>query len=192
MSTGPEQNRCAQAELLAVYALHALSSEEACQLEAHIEVCAECQRDLRSLRPVVDCFIDWPTEVLRPSESLWSRLQHRIGDQTTLSNVPERRTEPQPEWEDVAPGISCKLLATDMERDRVTMLVRLAPGVAYPTHRHAGVEELFLLSGELFIEDRKLVPGDYSRGEPGDTDTRVWSETGCTCILITSPGDIIS
>ena len=29
------------------------------------------------------------------------------------------------------------------------MLVRLAPGAAYPPHRHAGVEELHLLEGEL-------------------------------------------
>jgi hypothetical protein len=34
----------------------------------------------------------------------------------------------EPEWEQVAPGIECKLLATDAERDRVSMLVRLAPG----------------------------------------------------------------
>lgn len=71
------------------------------------------------------------------------------------------------------------------------MLVRLAPGTAYPPHRHAGVEELFLLHGELWIEDRKLYPGDYNRGEPGAVDKRVWSETGCTCILITSPSDVI-
>jgi len=95
-------------------------------------------------------------------------------------------------WEDVAPGISCKLLATDAKRDRVSMLVRLAPDTAYPPHSHAGVEELFLLDGELWIEDRKLHPGDYNRAEPGTADKRVWSETGCTCVLITSPSDVIS
>jgi anti-sigma factor ChrR (cupin superfamily) len=98
----------------------------------------------------------------------------------------------EPEWGDVAPGISCKLLATDAKRDRVSMLVRLAPGTAYPPHRHAGAEELFLLDGELWIEDRKLHPGDYNRGAPGTADQRVWSETGCTCVLITSPSDVIS
>jgi anti-sigma factor ChrR (cupin superfamily) len=97
----------------------------------------------------------------------------------------------EPEWECAAAGISCKLLATDTERDGVTMLVRLAPGTAYPPHRHAGVEELFLLDGELWIEDRKLYPGDYNRRELGTADERVWSETGCICILITSPSDII-
>jgi hypothetical protein len=39
------------------------------------------------------------------------------------------------------------------------------------------------------IEDRLLYPGDYNYGEPGASDTRVYSETGCTCVLITSPSD---
>jgi anti-sigma factor ChrR (cupin superfamily) len=75
--------------------------------------------------------------------------------------------------------------------DRVSMLVRLAPGGEYPPHSHAGVEELHLLQGELLIDDRKLCPGDYNRAEPGTADKRVWSETGCTCVLITSTRDVL-
>ena len=193
MSAGPEQNQCTQAELLPVYLLHALPADEARRLEAHLASCAECQRDLQSLRPVVDSFIYWPTDILRPSESMWGQLQRRIGGeaQAPASALPDSCSWPEPEWEEVAPGISCKLLATDTERDRVAMLVRLAAGMAYPAHRHAGVEELFLLGGELWIDERKLYPGDYNRGEPGAADKRVWSETGCTCILITSPSDVI-
>ena len=71
------------------------------------------------------------------------------------------------------------------------MLVRLAPGGVYPPHVHAGVEELHLLDGELWIDDRKLHPGDYNRGEPGTGDSRVWSETGCTCVLVTSLRDVL-
>jgi anti-sigma factor ChrR (cupin superfamily) len=97
----------------------------------------------------------------------------------------------EPEWIEAAPGISCKLLATDTEKNRVSMLVRLAPGTEYPPHRHAGVEELHLLHGELMIGDRKLYPGDYNRAEAGTVDHRVWSETGCTCVLITSYRDVV-
>ena len=97
----------------------------------------------------------------------------------------------EPDWEEVAPGIWCKVLATDTARNRVSMLVRLAPGVDYPPHTHAGIEELHLLHGELWIDDKKLHPGDYNRREPGTADKRVWSETGCTCVLITSPSDML-
>lgn len=193
MSPGSVQHRCERAELVSLYALRALPSGEMRLLEAHLTSCHECQRELESLRPAVDALTSSPAEILRPSSSIWGRLAERLGveagEEPTLPEVPAWQ---EPEWEDVASGISCKLLATDAERDRVSMLVRLAPDTAYPPHRHAGVEELFLLDGELWIEDRKLHPGDYNRGEPGTADQRVWSETGCTCVLITSPSDVIS
>ena len=130
---------------------------------------------------------------MRPPTALWGRLAERIAADSggELSLEPEAPWAGEPEWKEVAPGISCKLLATDVTRNRVSMLVRLAPGVAYPPHTHAGVEELHLLDGELSIGDRKLYPGDYNRAEPGTSDSRVWSETGCTCVLLTSPHDIL-
>lgn len=144
------------------------------------------------LSPLVDSFAAWPVDILRPSDPTWSRLQQRIGEKKSEEPaLPEVLAWREPEWEDVAPGISCKPLATDMQHDRVSMLVRLAPDTAYPPHRHTGVEKLFLLDGELWIQDRKLHPGDYNRNEPGTADKRVWSETGCICVLITSPGDVI-
>jgi anti-sigma factor ChrR (cupin superfamily) len=192
MSADSKQHRCGQAELLPLYVLHALPSGETPLLEAHLASCPECQRELESLRPVVDSLTCCPADILRPTDSIWSRLQQRIGGEASQESTPEVPAWREPGWDDVASGISCKLLATDTERDRVSMLVRLAPNIAYPPHRHAGVEELFLLDGELWIEDRKLYPGDYYRADPGTADKRVWSETGCTCVLITSPGDLIS
>jgi len=130
--------------------------------------------------------------VLRPTTSLQGRLALRIAEETGKSLVlPSARRWAEPEWEQVAPGIECKLLATDTERHRVSMLVRLAPGASYPGHTHADVEELHLLDGELWIDDRKLFPGDYNYGAPGSGDDRVWSETGCTCVLITSTEDTL-
>jgi anti-sigma factor ChrR (cupin superfamily) len=132
------------------------------------------------------------TDILKPSASLQERLARRIAAETGVEPVlPATPQWSEPEWEEVAPGISCKLLATDAEKHRVSMLVRLAPGAAYPAHTHAGVEELHLLDGELWIDEKKLFPGDYNQAEPGTGDQRVWSETGCTCVLITSTKDIL-
>ena len=88
-------------------------------------------------------------------------------------------------------GIACKLLAIDRERALVSMLVRLAPGADYPAHRHAGVEELYMLDGELIVDDARFYPGDHRAGQPGSTDHRIWSQTGCTCVLITSTDDVL-
>jgi anti-sigma factor ChrR (cupin superfamily) len=131
-----------------------------------------------------------PTDLLHPSASLWTRLAERIAAETGGEPLlPGATLSTEPDWREVAAGIFCKLLATDQEKGRVSMLVRLAPGVAYPPHRHASLEELYLLDGELWIDDRKLAPGDYNRAEGGSVDQRVWSETGCTCVLITSTRD---
>jgi anti-sigma factor ChrR (cupin superfamily) len=186
------KNLCEHSEVTCAYAAHALKSSEVAAAEAHIASCSDCQREVDSLRPVLNRFVSWPTDVLRPTTSLQARLALRIAEETGDQPVlPLPRQWSEPEWEQVAPGIECKLLATDTERHRVSMLVRLAPGASYPPHTHAGVEELHLLDGELWIDERKLFPGDYNYGAPGTGDERVWSETGCTCVLVTSTKDVL-
>jgi len=189
MST-EERKRCAQSEVTCAYALGAAPQSDVPGIEAHIDSCTDCQRELESLRSVTKRFVAWPTSVLRPTRGVQARLARRIAEETGKYIAPPPTPGwSEPEWDQVAPGIECKLLATDSERQRVSMLVRLAPGASYPAHTHAGVEELHLLDGELWIDERKLVSGDLNYGAPGASDDRVWSETGCTCVLVTSTDD---
>jgi RNA polymerase sigma factor (sigma-70 family) len=183
-----EPSRCAQAELVCAHAIAALPAFEVSGIAAHLASCPDCSQEWESLRPVVDSFVAWPTDVLRPAASLRERL---------AQIVPPGAAAPQPrwsapEWEHVAPGIFCRLLASDTEKHFISMLVRLVPGGKYPGHRHAATEELHLLEGELWIDERKLSPGDYYRADPGTSDHRVWSETGCTCVLMTSTRDTLN
>ena len=174
-------------ESVFLYALHALPPGEVGGVEAQLAACEDCLRELEMLRPVVNAFVSWPTDVLRPSTSLWDRLAQRVAGETgkaPVRSAPQRG--PQPEWDEAAPGIFVKLLATDTEKRSVSMLVRLAPRTEYPPHRHAGVEELHLLDGVLIVDDKTLYPGDYIHAAPGSEDHRVYSETGCTCVLMTS------
>jgi anti-sigma factor ChrR (cupin superfamily) len=189
----PTPNRCDRAELACAYALQVLPAGEIAAAETHLAGCLDCRRELETLRPVIDRFVAWPTDVLRPTtSSLSARLALRIAEETGKDPVPPPAPRwSEPDWEAVAPGIECKLLATDAGRHRVSMLVRLAPGASYPAHTHVGSEELHLLDGELWIDDRKLFPGDYNYGAPGEGDERVFSETGCTCLLVTSTNDVL-
>jgi anti-sigma factor ChrR (cupin superfamily) len=192
MTSSPKENTCIQSTQVCAYAMQALRPTEVTSVEEHIASCSQCRDELELLRPIVDSFVSWPTDVLRPSASLYGRLAHRIAVETGSDPVPPPAQKwLQPEWDEVSPGIFCKLLATDGERHRVSMLVRLLPGVEYPPHTHAEFEELHLLDGELWIDERKLRPGEYNRAEALTGDTRVWSETGCTCVLITSDRDIL-
>lgn len=195
MSSPLQRDPCAQSGQVSAYVMQTLPPEEAAAVEAHIASCAQCREELEALQPVADSLLFWPTDVLRPSTSLQERLARRIAaeaGENLATPPPPRQWDGEPAWEEVAPGIFCKLMATDTEKHRVSMLVRLMPGVDYPPHTHAGLEELWLLDGELWIDDRKLYPGDYNRAEAGSGDKRVWSETGCTCVLVTSTQDTLA
>jgi quercetin dioxygenase-like cupin family protein len=192
MSSSGDKHGANHSELVSLYLLQALPAAEAQEAEACIARCPECQNELKTLRPVVDAMVAWPTDVLRPSNSLWNRLEQRVTGKADSEAAEASPRWQEPEWKEVAPGISVKLLANDRAKHNVSMLVRLAPGTDYPPHTHAGVEELHLLEGELWIDDRKLYPGDYNRAESGTADKRVWSETGCTCVLVTSTRDVLA
>ena len=193
-ASGPlDRYRCGHSQTTCAYAAQALAASEVAAAETHIALCPDCRRELDNIRLVVNRFVSWPTDVLRPiTTSLQARLALRIAEETGKPPVlPPARRWAEPEWEKVAPGIECKLLATDTERHRVSMLVRLVPSASYPAHTHADAEELHLLDGELWIDQRRLVPGDYYEAAPGTMDEQVRSETGCTCVLVTSTLDVL-
>ena len=192
MTLKSSQHDQAHLDLVFLYALQALPSNEIPVVEAQISACTDCRQELDTLRPIIGSLVSWPTDVLRPSKSLWGRLARRIAEETGKDPISPPSQHPvKPEWQEAAPGTFFKVLAADIEKNRVSVLVRLAPGTAYPPHRHAGIEEVHLLHGELMIDDKKFYPGDYIRAEPGSVDHHVWSEAGCTCVLLTSTKDAI-
>ena len=192
MKSKPGTHNQDHLELVFLFALQALSPSEMASVEAQILSCTDCRHEIETLRPIVKAFIGWPADVLRPAESLWGRLAKRIASEgATGPFVPPLVALEKPEWEEAAAGIHVKILARNAEIDIVSMLVRLDPGTDYPAHQHAGTEELHLLHGVLKVDDRTLYPGDFIHSEAGSVDHRVWSETGCTCFLMTSTKDAL-
>ena len=192
MNSKPGVHSQEHLDLLCLFVLQAIPPHEMASVEAEISSCEACRQEIETLRPVVQSFVGWSTDVLRPAESLWTRLAKRIAGQGgTLPFVPPLETPLKTEWEETVPGIHVKILARNVENDSVSMLVRLDPGTDYPGHRHAGIEELHLLHGILKVDDRTLYPGDFIHSEEGTVDHRVWSETGCTCFLLTSTDDAL-
>jgi quercetin dioxygenase-like cupin family protein len=176
-----------------LFVLQSLPPDELASVEAQISSCADCRHEVETLRPVVRSFVGWSTDVLRPAESLWSRLAQRIANEGgSQPFVPPSDAPVKPEWEEASPGIHVKILARNAENASVSMLVRLDPGKDYPGHTHAGVEELHLLHGILKVDERTLYPGDFIHSEADSVDHRVWSETGCTCFLMTSTEDALA
>ena len=76
--------KCERAEEMSAYALGVIAPEEVAMLEAHIDSCADCRKELDSFRTIVDRFVSWPTNVLRPSpaSSVWERVAGRNTEDT--------------------------------------------------------------------------------------------------------------
>jgi hypothetical protein len=192
MSLEPNTHSQEHLDLVVLYILQALPRREIASVGAQISSCEGCRQEIETLRPIVRSFAGWSTDILRPSLSLWDRLATRIaGEKGTRPFVPPLETAVKPESEEAAPGIHVKILSRNVENDSVSMLVRLGPGADYPGHRHASIEELHLLHSVLNVDDRTLYPGDFLHNEADSIDHRVWSETGCTCLVMTSSKDAL-
>jgi anti-sigma factor ChrR (cupin superfamily) len=90
------------------------------------------------------------------------------------------------QWQSMAPGISYKALYEDATRKYTTSLVRMEAGAHYSSHHHAGIEELFMLSGDLHLENQVMRAGDYCRADSGSIHGESFSDAGCLFLMVAS------
>src|SRR5262249_54034568 len=94
------------------------------------------------------------------------------------------------EWKTLPiPGVRCKELAHDARRGLSVKLYELAPGSTFPSHRHSGPEECFVLSGDFHVEGTVLHAGDFHHAPP-QSDHRLSSTvTGCQLLVVVADID---
>jgi anti-sigma factor ChrR (cupin superfamily) len=76
----------------------------------------------------------------------------------------------------------------DVSKREIVGFLRAEPGVRYPFHRHAAIEEIFMLEGDLVIENRVYGAGDYIRSSPGSAHAP-YTKGGCRFFFHTSMDD---
>jgi anti-sigma factor ChrR (cupin superfamily) len=188
------------AESAALYALGVLSETECSATEQHLaEGCAICQSEINRC---CDLLATWAqeTEISAPP-SLRQKLLRSIRSQKDDSG------KDQPEvllnrsgvkllrptrmnWNPgPSPGMWTKMLFNDTENDVSTLLLRMSAGSLYPTHRHRGVEEVYVLEGELQVEGMELVAGDFCVSQPESVHQSAYSKSGCVLMVKTSKHD---
>lgn len=92
------------------------------------------------------------------------------------------RTQDAP-WESMVPGVSMKALRSDPATGAATILVKLEAGASFPEHNHPGGEEVFVLEGDVQLDQRHLGAGDYLYTPPGEKHA-VWTQKGCTLFAV--------
>ncbi len=85
-------------------------------------------------------------------------------------------------------GVSFKSLRFDHETRAGAVLVHMCPGTTYPRHHvHAG-EDVYVVDGELILDERALGRGAYVWVAPG-TVQAPRTDRGCV-LFVTYPGPV--
>ena len=174
----------------AIYALGAMSAAEREEFEArlaagevdpeeieeHLQTMTELAEEIASVMPT-------------PRRALKDSIMAAIGGPEPLPDPKQMIVRAnQGEWLELMPGISVKILYHNEALERTTLLVKIAPGAAYPMHRHVGMEECLVIEGDLHVNGTILYPGDYAVSFNDKVHRDTHSEGGCL-LLLNSPLD---
>ncbi|MCM1983657.1 cupin domain-containing protein [Lyngbya confervoides] len=86
------------------------------------------------------------------------------------------------------PGVRIAIVYSDETTRELVGFLKADPNVQYPYHRHAAVEELYMLEGDLIIGDEVFGAGDYIRSQPGSGHAPL-TRGGCHFFFRTSMDD---
>ena len=95
-------------------------------------------------------------------------------------------------WADTPlPGIQIKVLSTDEARGMATMLIRATPGAVYPSHRHSGPEECYVIRGSVIIDGRVLRAGDFHHADAGSDHGEITTTEGAEVLIVGAIDDYL-
>jgi anti-sigma factor ChrR (cupin superfamily) len=188
--------------LAALQALDTIDELESHALEEKLKESPELQSELDAFEATIAA-IAYTTPPVPVAPDLKNRLFQRIAEldstpaeEVNLEPISEQSLNTNPphfirrshdvKWKPFrVNGISIGRLFADKEKREITCLMRLEPGTEFPPHRHAGIEEIFMLEGDLVVEGEVCHQGDYIRSFPGTIHAPI-TEGGCLLLIKTS------
>jgi quercetin dioxygenase-like cupin family protein len=177
-------------ELAPLYALDLLDPEERMWVEAQVLECPDLAAELASYQAAVGA-IPYSAPIIPMATDLKDRLFLRL-DLDPIESVPElspaapemfaiKAAEMQ--WKPHRmEGVEFVLLSVDEPNRMRSLLVKVAAGITYPLHQHQGIEEIYMLEGELVINQEVYLAGDYIRSYPNSTHAPS-TDTGCMFLI---------
>ena len=198
------------------FVLGSLDADEARAVRLHVLECDVCRREVEDLQSVADELV-LASPQHAPHPRAWERVVERIRSRMhsrparspvcralTADEVPATVARPhgpdpfhfvgagEGEWIATSvPGVEVRGLHLDTAHDRLTCLARMAPGAAYPAHVHGGVEECYVIRGDLSVGDRTMRAGDYECAEKGSVHGVQSTREGCLLLIVSSLEDEI-
>jgi len=90
------------------------------------------------------------------------------------------------DWRTRSAQVDVKQLFVDEKGGQSSALMRIAPKSVFAPHRHAGIEELFILEGTFCDDGVTYGPGSYAIRSRGVEHTGS-TETGCVMLVLYRP-----
>ncbi len=187
-----DDHRCF-AELAPLYALDLLELEERLWVEAQVLACPDLAEELTSYQTAVG-LVPYGAPIVPIAADLKDRLFDRLG-LDPVEAVPNSSPVQTPDLKMVAirsadldwqprriDGVEAAVLFRDEVTRSQNLIVKAAAGVVYPLHQHAGIEEIYMLEGELIIDDQVYLAGDYIRSYPNSIHAP-FTNTGCMFLI---------
>jgi anti-sigma factor ChrR (cupin superfamily) len=170
------EHRCF-CELAPLYALDLLDLEERLWVEAQVLACPDLAAELASYQTAVAAI-----PYSAPNEPMAVDLKERLFDRLDLEPIgthlaPPTQVPSEPDmvtlraadllWQPYrTEGVEVAILFLDPLNRMCSAIVKAADGVVYPLHQHHGIEEIYMLEGELEIDGQVYLAGDYIRSYP--------------------------
>jgi anti-sigma factor ChrR (cupin superfamily) len=186
-----------QQEQASLYVLGVLDEVGSCAFEAELRGHGELARLVRELQHTADLLA--ASRPLKPPAALKQKVLDRIDaliaapakpSAAALAGLRFLANAEKQDWKALPiPGAYIKLLSLERERGYAVLLGKLDPGVRYPAHTNIGPEDFFILTGDLFVGDRKLVAGDFHHADSGSQHTENHSVNGCTLLAVLTTED---
>jgi anti-sigma factor ChrR (cupin superfamily) len=178
------------AELAALHASGVLDGEEVAAM-AHCDDCPFGKAALAALgfenaAAVIASTVFPP---VTPSAGLKEKIMARISPAAPEPKNAETHfiLDAEGAWQTLPGGkIRLKTLSDLPAAGHTMILLEASPGAVFFPHSHEGMEEIFLISGDLTTNGRVLGPGDYLRHAAGTHHQKATSEHGCRAILVTA------
>jgi ChrR Cupin-like domain len=185
-------------DLAPLYVLDLLNPSERDWVERQILETPELAEEL-SQYEVVATALSYSAPPVKVADDLEGRLFDALGlalpeDTAARSKDAKENLFLSVRFQDIewqthpVPGVEISIFHTDSIAQRISGVLKAAPGMQYPRHRHAGVEEIFMISGDLRMGTEVYGPGDYIRSRPGSVHAP-HSQDGCMFFFNTSMND---
>ncbi len=185
-------------ELAPLYPLDLLDFEERLWVEAQIAECPDLADELASYQAAVSA-MPYTAPLVPMAADLKDQLFDRLGLDPVAPSPPEPAPPLHPELFSIRAdemqwkphrieGIECAVLFVDPLSRMRTLMVKARGGIDYPVHQHRGIEEIYMLEGELEIEGNVYTAGDYIRSHPNSIHAP-FTVTNCMFLVRASIDD---